>query len=127
MTISLGAITLSDDLRLDGVPGMSTTGMSVRRTFGSPVVQKCPLLGGDQLSLVASMNGNSLTGYFTGAQISAIAVLRDAGSPVALSHYAWSGMVIVPKNALDQLEQVDDVSDPDDTTWYTGQIPLITL
>lgn len=127
MTI-LGTITdLSDHLRLDGIPQASAIALSVRPTFGAPVVQRCSVTGGATLSLVASSSGNQLRGLYTKAQVDALAVIRDAGEPVQLIHHLGTFTVIIPPTGLDDIGQVFDYADPGADDWYTGTVTLITV
>lgn len=126
MTVSLGGITLDDNLRLDGVHTQAAMAGSARATMGSVWVQRIAMSAGKTLQLIATMDGDTVKGYFTGAQIAALAALRDAGESVALVHHLGSWQVWIPPTGI-SVEQVFDFADPDDDSWYIGTITLITV
>jgi len=126
MTVSLGAITLDDNLRLDGVHTSPASAGSARATMGGIVIQAMPMNGGRVLALVATMDGDAVKGVFTQAQLDALVSLRDAGVPVALVHPLYSGQVYLAPDAID-VSQVFDYADPSDDDWYVGTITMITV
>lgn len=126
MTVSLGGIVLDDNLRLDGVLTQSAMAGSVRSTMGGVCVQHIAISGGKTLQLVATMDGNSVHGLFTGAQLASLAALRDTGAPVPLVHHLGTFQVWIPPTGI-AVEQVFDYADPDGTAWYVGTITIITV
>jgi len=126
MTVSLGAITLDDNLRLDGLHTSPGAAGSARATLGGVVIQTMPMIGCKTLSLVATLDGTAVKGVFTQAQLDAMVALRDAGEPVALVHPLYSGQVYLPTDGID-VSQVFDYADPSDDDWYVGTITLITM
>ena len=126
MTVSLGAITLDDNLRLDGVLSQSSLAGSARPTMGGACLQTLTMSGGKTLQLVATMDGNSVYGSYTGAQLAILAAIRDAGSPVTLIHHLGTWTVWIPPDGI-SVEQVDDYADPGADSWYVGTLTLITV
>ena len=126
MTVSLGGIALDDNLRLGGELTGSAMAGSARPTFGGVCIQTLPVVAGNVLTLSATLEGNSLRGAFTLAQLQAIAALRDAGAPVALAHHLGAWQVWIPPDGI-QAESVFDHADPDADEWYSGTITLITV
>jgi len=126
MTVSLGGITLDDNLRLDGVLSQSSMAGNARPTMGGICIQTVAMSGGKTLQLVATNDGNSVYGPFTGAQLASLAALRDAGAPVALVHHLGTFQVWIPPDGI-SVEQVFDYADPGATDWYVGTITLITV
>ena len=125
MTVSIGGITLSDDLRLRGIKNQSLALMSVRRTMGGRVViQTLRMEAGRPLVLEAFRDGNATYGYFTGSQIDQICALRDASTEVTLVHHLGTFQVIV--TAVD-VEDIKGVADPASTDEYSGTITLIEV
>lgn len=126
MTVSLGAITLDDNLRLDGHLIQAGLAASARSTMGGVAIQTMAMPSGRQLALVASLDGDTVLGLFTRAQLLSLAALRDAGDPVALVHHELSCQVWLPPTAID-VAQVFDYADPDAESWYVGTISMITV
>lgn len=126
MSVSLGGVTLDDNLRLDGVLTQSAMAGSARATMGGICVQRVAMGAGKTLQLVATMDGQAVKGLYTGAQLTALAALRDAGAAVTLVHHLGTWQVWIPPAGI-AVEQVFDYSDPDDAAWYVGTITLITV
>lgn len=125
MTVSLGGISLDEGLRLEGVGNQPQVAASVRKTLGGrPVVQSIPVAAGRELLLEAYRGGESIRGYFTGSQFSALAALRDAAQAVTLVHHLGTFRVRILSL---QLETVSGVSDPDGSTIYIGTITMIEV
>jgi hypothetical protein len=126
MTVSLGTITLDDNLRLDGVFTQPALAGSARPTLGGICIQSVAITGGKVLQLVATRDGNSVKGLFTGTQLAGLAALRDAGAPVALVHHLGTFQVWIPPDGI-SVEQVFDFANPAATDWYVGTLTLITV
>jgi hypothetical protein len=125
MTVALGAVTLSDDLRLTGFRNQPLVAGNTRMTLGGrPVLQGIPLSGGRQLVLEAFRDGDGIYGHFTGTQLAAIATLRDAMTEVTLTHHLGAFQVVVL--ALD-VTPVVDVADPAAAAEYHGTITMIEV
>jgi len=124
--VSLGAIILDDNLRLDGLHASPASAGSARVTMGGVVIQTMAMNGGRTISLVATQDGSTVKGVFTKAQLDAISAMRDASAPVALVHPLYSGQVYLEPDAID-VSQVFDYADPGDDDWYVGTITLITM
>lgn len=126
MTVSLGGVALDDNLRLDGVLTQSSMAGSARATIGGICVQLVAMSAGKTLQLVATLDGSSVKGMYTGAQLASLSALRDAGAAVTLVHHLGTWQVWIPPDGI-AVEQVFDYSDPDDAAWYVGTITLITV
>lgn len=126
MTVSAHDVALDDNLRLDGVHTQAAMAGSARPTMGSVCVQRIAMSAGKTLQLVATMDGATVKGYFTGAQIDALAALRDAGEAFTLVHHLGTFQVWIPPTGI-SVEQVFDYVDPDGNSWYIGTITLITV
>jgi len=126
MTVSLGGIVLDEGLRLLGVHDQSGMAGVARPTIGGICIQSTPMSGGKILQLIATRNGSSIRGLFTGAHLTSLAALRDAGAPVELIHHLGTFTVWIPPDGITS-EQVAEYSDPGPTDWYVGTITLITV
>ena len=126
MAVSLGGVTLDDNLRLDGDLTGAALAASARPTMGGVCVQTMPVMAGRVLTLTATREGNSMRGSFTRAQLQALGALRDAGSPVTLQHHLGTWQVWIPPDGI-QAESVFDHADPDAGEWYSGTVTLIAV
>lgn len=126
MTVSLGGIALDDNLRLDGVHDQPALAGSARPTIGGICLQRLAMSGGKVLQLVATRDGDSVKGLFTGAQLASLASLRDAGAPVTLIHHLGTFQVWLPPDGISS-EQVFDYANPGADDWYVGALTLITV
>lgn len=118
MTVTLGGITLSDELVLHGLESRRMSEVAVTYLLGGKaVVQADPL---DQVSGVPL----SLAGeyHFTLAEIKAVQGL--VGQEVELVHHRGTFSVVVV-GVPD--EPADPVSNPTDAEWYSGEISMITV
>lgn len=126
MTVSLGGIVLDDNLRLNGDISGSQIAMSIRRTFGAPVIQKVTVSAGKKLVLMATMSGESIDGSYTRLQLEQLAVHRDTGFPISLIHHLGSFNVIIPPDGI-QEEIMQDYANPGPDDLYTGTVTMITV
>ncbi len=115
---TLGTVTLSDDLILEGLENAPLIAYSQRRTLaGESVVQVAPVLGGRELALVGD-------NHFTLAEIEAVRALAEAGQPVTLTHHRGTFRVLVVSIETDPAV---DHADPRPDDWYAGRINMIEV
>ena len=114
--MTLGNVTLSDHLILDGLETAPMVAHSQRRTLtGESVVQAAPMVGGRALSLRSE---NHLT-------LEQINQVRDlAGQVVSLVHHRGTFSVLVI--SID-VEAALDHADPKTDDWYSGTINLLEV
>jgi len=125
MTVTLGALTLDDNLQLRGVEAMSLATVNVSRTIlGRTILDTAPAPAGHPLELTADRDGDGLRGLFLQSQINAINALRAAVTQVTLAHPRWTGQVIVVGVGV---EPVFDVNNPPTDWWFSGSIQLLTV
>lgn len=119
MTITLGSLTLPNDivlLGLDSAPGLA---YSARRTIGGRmVVQRGPTLtGGRTLQLQSEY-------HLDHADVAAIKAIEAAGQVVTLSHPRGTFSVLVVAVELEPDQQFVDPTATGADPWYTGTITL---
>ena len=118
MTVSLGAITLSDSLVLHGLENSVDAAVSQRRTLtGRSVIQVQPTPGGRTLQLEGQH-------HWTYDQVEAIKALAAAGSPVNLVHHRGTFTVVI--SAI-EVEPSLDYSNPSGSDWLSGTVTLIEV
>jgi len=117
MTISIGGLTLSEDLALD--IQSAGVGYSQRRLIGgAQVVQADGADGGRTLTL-------SGENHWTLAQVEALQLLQSAAMPLTLVHHRGTFEVLITDTS--DLTPVFDYADPEDDDWYTGSISMIEV
>lgn len=119
MTVSLGGITLSDDLTLDIKP--SGVGYSqVRLIGGASVVQADGSTGGRTMVLNSAM-------HMTKVQLEQIRTLQSLGQAVALVHHRGSFDVLITDTS--DMADDSDIADPDNdpTLTVSGNITMIEV
>jgi len=116
---TLGTLTLSDHLILDGLESAPPVAMSVRRTLGGrAIVQSVGLPDtGRELTLSGDY-------HFTLAEITNIRVLAQLNQPVELAHHRGIYQVLVTGI---EAEAAFDYADPEDDDWYTATITMIEV
>jgi len=115
--MTLGGVTLSDHLVLDGLETAPLVSHSQRRTLtGESVVQAAPMVGGRALSLLAD-------GHLTLDQIQAVRAL--AGQVVTLTHGRGTFTVLVIGMDIEQF--FFDNVDPVGNSRYSGRINMIEI
>ncbi len=118
MTVSLGGITLSDDLVLDiGAAGVA---YSQRRLIGgASVVQADGNSGGRTLILQGERP------RFTLAQVEEIRSAQALGIPVELVHHRGTFTVLITDTS--NLQAAEAYADAAADDWYSGTITLIEV
>ena len=115
---TLGSVTLSDDLILEGLETAPPIAHSQRRTLtGESVVQAAPVSGGRKLALAGD-------NHFTLADIEAVQALAGAGQPVTLTHHRGTFTVLIVSI---EVEPAFNHADPQPGDWYSGRINLIEV
>lgn len=117
MTVSLGTVTLSDDLSLD--IGPAAAGISQRRLIGgASVVQADGSSGGRTLVL-------SGVHHWTLTQIEQLRTLQALGLPLALVHHRGTFSVVIV-DSTDLMPSFDHAN-PTAADWYSGSLTLIEV
>lgn len=117
MTVTLGGITLSDDLVL--TIGPLAPGFSQRRLIGgASVVQADPASGGRPLALAGEH-------HWTLAQVTALRDLQAAGQALTLVHHRGTFSVLILDTS--ELAPSIDYANPTAADWYSGSISLIEV
>jgi len=118
MTVTLGAITLSDNLVLSGLESSADIVINQRRTLsGNSVVQTGPMIGGRTLTLQGE-------DHFTLSQIQAVKAMATLGQPVILKHHRGTFTVLIIGTPV---EPTFDHANPDVTAWHSGEITLLEV
>mgnify|MGYP000907484342 FL=1 len=119
MTITLGALTLPDNLVLLGIESAPAVSYSVRRTIGGRAVVQVgpPTPGGRTLQLQSE-------GHLGHANVAAIKAIEVAGQVVPLSHPRGTFSVLVVAVELEPDQQFVDPTESGADPWYTGTITL---
>ena len=119
MTVTLGGLTLSDNLVLDGLENSPAIAMSARRTLGGRMISTFgpSLTGGRSLSLQSE-------NHLTLAQIISLKTFEASGAALTLSHPR--GTFTVSITGI-EVEPDSMVVNPDGSIWYSGVINLIEV
>jgi len=117
MTVSLGAITLSENLTLDIGPAASA--YSQRRLIGgASVVQADGSSGGRTLTLQGE-------NHFSLTQVEQIRTIQALGLAVSLVHHRGPFDVLIVDTT--DLTPADAYANPTAADWYSGTITLIEV
>lgn len=117
MTVSLGGITLSDDLVLD-IKGAGVSYSQTRLIGGASVVQADGAQGGRVLTLTSEH-------HLTLAQADAIRTLESQAAAVTLVHHRGTFTVLITDTS--SLEPSIAYANPQSTDWYSGTITMIEV
>lgn len=127
MTVSLGGVVLAAGMLLSDPESESDMAMSVRPTFGAPVVQRCGTSGGKTLVILADKNDGAFRGgIITTAQKAELVALRDAGEPVELIHPQGKWWAIIPPTGI-QLTSFYKKQTPGPDDPQVGTVTITTL
>lgn len=117
MPMALGAITLDENLILDGLE-TAPVRVNQRRTLaGRPITQAAPAPGGRTLILSGEH-------YWTYDQATAIRALSGLGQPVTLSHHRGSFQVLIVSI---ELEPSITYANPSGSDWLSGSVTLLEV
>lgn len=127
MTILLNGVELSRDLRWANEFDNVDLEQTYQRTVGGRlIVSNFPKEDGAEIQLESVLSGDSLTGYFTRAQVKQFKVLEAAATPVDFNYHGQSFTVIVQAGGV-QVSPILSRPDQEDTDLYTGTIILVTV
>jgi hypothetical protein len=117
MTVSLGGLTLSDELVLD-IKGAGVGYSQTRLIGGASVVQADGSSGGRTLTLTGEH-------HWTLAQVTAIQAMQSVGQAVSLVHHRGTFTVLIVDTST--LEPSIPYANPQSTDWYSGSLTLIEV
>ncbi|MFA6711467.1 MAG: hypothetical protein WCS33_01985 [Candidatus Caldatribacteriota bacterium] len=127
MTISLGILTLSNDLIWKNEFASPAIGQSVMITIGGSVhVHTDPLNGGREIVLGTQFKNNALYGYFTRSQIQTISEYERNGTTVELVYEDQSFNVKVKAGGID-VEPLLAKAGQGVDDYYSGNVTLIEV
>lgn len=125
MTVSLGGIALSEDLTLDGVVNQPNALLQADQTLGGSVaISWISRSAGRELILQSVNSGNSISGFFTGEQVSQIMEFRDTVQAVTLEHHLGIFEVVVVELGL---SPATGTVNPTNDSWYVGTVQMIEV
>jgi len=125
MTVSLGGITLSEDLELNGVINNPNVLAQINQTLGGNIViDGLTMFSGKELVLGSTSSANSFSGFFIKEQVDQLAVFRDTLQTLELIHHLGVFSVIITEI---ELQVVNERVDPDSSTWYIGTVTMIEI
>ena len=117
MTVTIGAITLSDHLTLDGID-IAPVRITQRRTIaGRPITQSAPAPGGRTLVLAGEH-------HWTYDQAAALRALAALAAPVLLIHHRGAFNVLI--QAI-ELEPSITYANPSGSDWLSGSVTLLEV
>ena len=122
MTITLGGVTLNDNLHLIGLENNPDINYSARETLGGNLaIQVHPRSVGARLSLVARHDGSSMMGTFCSSHLDSLKALSALGAAVELVHPAKTTNVYIFEF---NVEQSDERETPGPNKKWHGEIIL---
>lgn len=117
MTVTLGAITLSDHLTLDGLD-IAPMRVTQRRTIaGRSITQSAPAPGGRTLVLAGEH-------HWTYDQAAALRALAALAAPVTLVHHRGAFNVLIQAIGL---EPSIAYANPSGSDWLSGAVTLLEV
>jgi hypothetical protein len=117
MTVTLGGVTLSDELTL--TIGQLPAGISQRRLIGgASVVQADGSSGGRTLTLAGEH-------HWTLAQVEQLRSLQAAGQELTLVHHRGTFQVVIADTS--ELSPSIEYANPTAADWYSGSISMIEV
>lgn len=120
----LATIELSDNLRLRDFKNRPLRAGSTRYLLDGGYVNQSMSISGGQLFLDGYRDGNSLHGYFTGAQVDAIRLLYGSGAEVDFIHHLGGWRVRVVDVDFTQISRR---AAPGGTERYVGTVTLLII
>jgi hypothetical protein len=119
MTVTLGGITLSDHLILEGIENAPDIAFSSQRTLGGKMILAMgPSLEGGRSLVMQAEN------HFLLSQITAVKALAKLGQTVTLVHHRGTFSV---KILSVEVTPTEDFSNPGTDAWYSGTITMIEV
>ena len=96
MTITLGGVSLSEDLIWEDEFDSNAIGQNARLTIhGATVVQSMPISDNRTVTLVAAQRGSSIYGYYTRVQILQFKAWEAAGSTLSFVYDTTTVNVVI--------------------------------
>lgn len=117
MPVTLGALTLSEDLVLDGLDAAPVRVNQRRTLAGRSVTQSAPMPGGRTLTLSGEH-------HWTYDLAAAIRALSGIGQPVTLNHHRATLQVLIVGI---ELEPFFTHANPSGSEWLSGSITLLEV
>lgn len=122
MTVSLGGVSLSDDLVLEGIETARRVTYSSRRTLaGRHVLQVGPPLSGGRTISLQSEN------HITHAKLLAIKAVEAAGAVVTLVHHRGTFSVLIVSIEMEPDSPLANPADDSTVPWYSGTITMLEV
>lgn len=126
--ISLGGISLSDDLRLQGEFDDAVSSLNVDRTIsGRLVIQKASLSKGRQFVLSATQSGNQYSGYFTRLQLEQLKDIERNNTQISFVYGTQIHQVLILPGTINVVPLLDYGDEFSDVDIYTGTITLLEV
>ena len=127
MTISIGAVVLSDDLIWENEFVDASIGQGYNITIlGNVVINTNPLQGGRTVNLTARNTGGAIYGFFTRTQVESIKTLEAAGTEIAFVYGSQSFDVVVKAGGVSVKPLLPKEGQGYDD-YYTGTIILLEV
>lgn len=125
MTISIGAVILSDDLIWENEFEDASIGQGINITIlGNVVITTNPLTGGRTVELTARETGGAIYGYFTRSQIQTIKSYEADGTVVLFTYGVQSFNVVIKAGGVSVKPLLPKEGQGYDD-YYTGTIILL--
>jgi len=125
MTISVGAVTLSDDLIWENEFEDASIGQGVNTTIlGNIVINTNPLSGGRTVQLTARNTGGAIYGFFTRLQIQNLKTYEANGTEVLFTYGTQSFNVVVKAGGISVKPLLPKVGQGY-SDYYTGTVILL--
>lgn len=115
-----GYLQIPDYYTASGVRGGESESL-----FGVVSVLRIPGAG-KIFTLTAKREGNSILGYFTRSQVSALRDIADSGNQVTLNYHGRLHTVMIPLSGIN-VEMVQSRTDPDEDALFVGTVTLMTI
>lgn len=126
--ISLGAITLSDELRLEGEFNDAVSSLTVNRAIsGRLVIQKGNIIKGRQFVLSATRSGNQYSGSFTRLQVESLKDYAQNNTQITFVYGSQTHEVLIMPGSIQVVPLLDYGDEFQDTDLYTGTITLLEV
>ena len=127
MAISIGAVTLSDDLMWINRFNVASVGQSSRNKInGSRVVQSSPLLKIPEIELGSISVGGGFSGYFTLTQIQAIKEYERTQAQVTFVYESFSTTVVIKVNGINVTPVIQRPNTASED-WFTGSVTMLEI
>jgi hypothetical protein len=127
MTISIGGITLSDDLIWENEFDYPEVAQSARTLLGGGTwVQSTALSKRPEIKLSAIGSGTSFSGYFTYTQLGSLKSIERSQAVVNFVYGSVTKSVVIQANGID-VQPVLPRPDTEGSDMYIGTITMIEV